>query len=174
MRIIEGHAIVSADGMIADGAGDYPAALRNEADWALYQAALDRAAVVVLGRRGHERHANPGRRRLVITRRVERLGEDSNDHRATYWNPAGMMLVNALDEIGVTEGVVAISGIFDLFVRDYDRYILSECHGLLVPGGTPCFAAGHPRTVLANAGLRPAGVDLIDPDAMVTTTRWER
>lgn len=174
MRTIEGHAIVSADGMIADGAGAYPAALRNEADWALYQAALDRAAVVVLGRRGHERHANPGRRRLVITRKVERLGHDPGDARATYWNPGGLTLVEALDELGLADGIVAISGIFDLFIADYDRFILSESHGLLIPDGTPCFAAGHPRAVLAKAGLHPAGVELIDPDTMVTTTRWER
>ncbi len=174
MLIIEGHAIVSADGMIADAAGDYPAALRNDADWRLYQAALDRAAVVVVGRRGHERFPNPGRRRLVMTRRVQRLADDPKDQRATLWNPAGLPLREALGVIGVAEGIVAITGVFDQFAGDYDRFALSENHRLLIPGGTPCFSAGHPRVVLAGAGLWPKTVDLIDPDAMVTATMWVR
>ncbi len=174
MLIIEGHAIVSADGMIADAAGEYPAALRNDADWRLYQAALDRAAVVVVGRRGHERFPNPGRRRLVLTRSVERLADDPNDQRATLWNPAGLPLREALAEMGVDDGIVAITGVFDRFVGDYDRFALSESHRLLIPGGTPCFAGGHPRVVLAAAGLKPETVELIDPDAMVTTTLWAR
>ena len=174
MLSIEGHAIVSADGMIADAAGDYPAALRNEADWSLYQAALDRAAVVVLGRRGHERFPNPGRRRLVLTRGVAGLADDPRDKRATLWNPVAFGLREALGEIGVAEGIVAITGVFDHFVGDYDRFALSESHGLLIPGGRPCFAAGHPRAVLAGVGLRPTTVELIDAEAMVTTTLWTR
>ena len=173
MLTIEGHAIVSADGMIADVAGEYPAALRNDADWALYQAALNRAAVVVTGRRGHERFPNPGRRRLVLTRRVERLGDDPTDPRATYWNPAGMPLRAVLAELGIGDGIVAITGVFELFVADYDRFVLSESHRLVIPDGTPCFAAGHPRMVLTQAGLRPLAVELIDPAAMVTTTDWQ-
>jgi len=172
MISVEGHAIVSAEGMIADAAGEYPAALRNDADWGLYQAALDRAAVVVVGRRGHERFPNPGRRRLVLTRGVARLADDPRDRRATLWNPAGVGLREALGEIGVADGIVAITGVFAHFVGDYDRFALSESHRLLIPGGTPCFAGGHPRVVLADAGLAPATVDLIDADAMVTTTMW--
>lgn len=155
MLIIEGHAIVSADGMIADAAGEYPAALRNDADWRLYQAALDRAAVVVVGRRGHERHPNPGRRRLVLTRSVARLADDPRDARATLWNPATLPLREALTEIGIGAGTVAVTGVFDHFVADYDRFALSESHRLLIPGGTPCFSGGHPRVVLARAASPP-------------------
>ncbi|HEY9012481.1 MAG TPA: dihydrofolate reductase [Devosia sp.] len=174
MLTIEGHAIVSADGMIADAAGEYPPALKNEADWAQYQRALDQAALVVTGRRGHERFPNPGRRRLVVTHRVAQMGPDPNDKHATYWNPAGLPLRQALAELGISNGIVAITGVFDLFVTDYDRFVLSESNKLLIPGGTPCFAAGHPRQVLAGRGLRPIAVELIDPAAMVTTTVWER
>lgn len=174
MISIEGHAIVSADGMIADGAGEYPAALRNDADWGRYQAALDRAAVVVVGRKGHERFPNPGRRRLVLTRGVERLADDPKDKRATLWNPAGLPLREALREIGVSEGIVAITGVFDEFIGAYDRFALSESHRLVIPGGTPCFSRGHPRVVLAKVGLRPKAVELIDAEAMVTTTMWAK
>ena len=174
MLTIEGHAIVSVDGMIADAAGEYPAALKNEADWAQYQRALDQATVVVTGRRGHERFPNPGRNRLVLTHSVARIGPDPNDKRATYWNPAGLPLQAALAELGVSDGIVAITGVFDLFVADYDRFVLSESHRLLIPDGTPCFTAGHPREVLPGRGMRPTAVELIDAGAMVTTTVWEK
>lgn len=173
MLTIEGHAIVSADGMIADAAGEYPPALKNEADWAQYQAALDRSALVVLGRRGHERHPNPGRRRLVLTHRVARLGQDPNDAKATLWNPATLPLREAVAALGIETGIIAITGVFDLFVADYDRFALSESHRLVLTG-RPCFADGHPRNVLAEAGLKPMSVELIDPSAMVTTTMWAR
>ena len=173
MLTIEGHAIVSADGMIADAAGEYPPALKNEVDWAQYQAALDRSALVVLGRRGHERHPNPGRRRLVLTHRVARLAPDPNDARATLWNPATLSLREAVAALGIETGIIAITGVFDLFVADYDGFALSESHKLVL-AGRPCFAGGHPRTVLAQAGLKPVSVELIDPVAMVTTTVWSR
>ncbi|MEA2944849.1 MAG: hypothetical protein QOI40_179, partial [Alphaproteobacteria bacterium] len=41
---IEGYAIISADGMIADAAGRMPPALTIEADQAFFHAGLDRAA----------------------------------------------------------------------------------------------------------------------------------
>lgn len=171
---IEGHAIVSADGMIADGSGEVPSALRNDADWRQYQAALDRAVLVVTGRRGHERHPNPGRRRLVLTRSVTELTPDPRDPRSTLWNPAHSGFAATLDALGVSTGLVAITGVFDLFVDDYARFLLSESNALVLPGGTPCFAAGHPRTVLAQAGLRPGRPELIDPGAAVTSTLWSR
>ena len=174
MLTIEGHAIVSADGMIADGDGEYPPALRNDADWAQYQRALDRAVLVVSGRRGHERHPNPGRNRLVLTRSVAALAPDPNDPRATLWNPAALPFPRALTELGVADGIVAITGVFDLFAADYSSFLLSESNLLLLPGGTPCFSFGHPRMILAHAGLHPTGTKVIDPAAMVTTTLWTR
>jgi hypothetical protein len=174
MLTFEGHAIVSADGMIADGAGEYPPALLNDADWAQYQRALDRARLVVTGRRGHDRHPNPGRNRLVLTRSIERLSLDPKDPRAMLWNPAALSLVEVLAELGIDDGIVAITGVFDMFVADYTSFLLSESNLLLLPGGTPCFSFGHPRTILSHAGLRPARTEVIDPAAMVTTTLWTR
>ncbi len=174
MLTFEGHAITSADGMIADGAGEYPPALRNDTDWAQYQRALDSAVLVVTGRRGHDRHPNPGRDRLVLTRSVDRLSRDPRDSRAMLWNPAALSLGEVLADLGIDEGIVAIAGVFDLFVADYTSFLLSESNGLLLPGGTPCFSFGHPRAILAHAGLRPVSTELIDPAAMVTTTLWTR
>jgi dihydrofolate reductase len=152
----EGHAIVSADGMIADATGAMPPELRNDADWQSFQAALDRSALVVLGRLGHGRHPNPGRRRLVLTRSVKDLAPDPADPRASLWNPAGMGIATVLNRLGIASGTIAITGgtgTFDLFLPLYDRFVLAEVEGLTLPAGIPCFSAGLPRDVLAAHGL---------------------
>lgn len=167
-----GHAIVSADGMIADAAGAMPEALRSDADWRAFQAALDQAALVVLGRLGHERHPNPGRRRLVLTRSVAALLPDTRDPLALLWNPAATPLQQVLETLEITEGTIAVTGVFDHFLGLYHRFDLTEVHAFVLPGGTPCFRAGHPRTVLAADGLVPGeGVRI---DRGVTTTPWVR
>lgn len=171
---IEGHAIVSADGMIGDSVGVMPSELRNDADWRLYQAALDRSVLVVLGRIGHERFPNPGRRRLVLTRSTASTAVDPADPLATLWNPAGTSFEAILASLGIDDGTVAVAGVFDVFAARFTRFVLSENRQLVLPGGTPCFAAGHPRTILTQAGLRPTRVERIDPDAYVTTTMWTR
>src|SRR5215212_2348314 len=73
---IEAYAIISADGMIADAQGRFPEALKNDADKRFFHAALDSAAAIALGRLTHEQERNSGRRRLVLTRRVDRAGGD--------------------------------------------------------------------------------------------------
>jgi hypothetical protein len=174
---IEGHAIVSADGMIADARGEMPGRLRNDADWRYFQDALDRAALVVLGRLGHARHPNRGRRRLVLTHQIETLEQDRHDPLATLWNPAGLALQHVLDDLGVYEGTLAITGgtgSFDLFLPFYTNFVLAEVHGFLLPGGTPCFSTGQPRDALTAAGLTPGETHTIDPAASVTQTGWTR
>lgn len=173
--VIEGHAIVSVDGMIAAADGSMPDALRNDADWRLFQAALDRAALVVLGRLGHVRHPNPGRRRLVLTRSVAGLADDSRDPLATFWNPAGMDIASVLNRMGIAEGVIAVTGgtgTFDLFLPYYDRFVLSEVRGLELGDGVPCFSNGHPRFVLPGAALEARDMELIDRG--VVQTQWVR
>ena len=95
----EGHAIVTADGRIADAAGGMPEALRNAEDWRRFQAALDASALVVLGRLGHQRHPNPGRPRLVLTASVTAIGPDGPN--ATRYNPAGASLAAVLAQLGL-------------------------------------------------------------------------
>ncbi len=173
--IVEGHAIVSVDGMIAAADGSMPDALRSEADWRLFQAALDASALVVLGRLGHARHPNPGRRRLVLTRSVIDLSEDASDSRATLWNPAGIDIATVLERLGIVTGRIAITGgtgAFDLFVPHYDRFILSEVRNLTLLAGIPCFSKGHPRFVLPGAGLEARDMEVIDRG--VVQTQWVR
>lgn len=173
--LVEGHAIVSTDGMIADGHGDMPPALRSDADWRIFQVALDRAALVVLGRIGHMRHPNPGRRRLVLTHSVADLQPDPVDSRASYWNPGGLDIADVLGRLGIAEGTIAITGgtgTFDLFLPWYDSFLLSEVRTLELPDGIPCFTKGHPRFTLPGAGLEARDMEMIDPG--VVQTRWVR
>ena len=51
---IEGFAIVSADGMIADETGVMPLSLQLDADKAYFEEALERFAAVVHGRHSQE------------------------------------------------------------------------------------------------------------------------
>ena len=171
----EGHAIVSADGMIAAADGSVPGALRNDLDWQQFQAALDRSALVVLGRLGHDRHPNPGRRRLVFTSRVTGVAADPADPLATLFNPAGASLAEAMALLGLTEGIVAVTGgtlVFDYFRPLYTAFSLAEAHLAVLTRGRPCFPEAHPRCALAGAGLAPERFDVLDAAAAVTVTRW--
>jgi hypothetical protein len=169
----EGHAIASADGMIADATGEMPPSLRNDADWVQFQAALDRAAIVVLGRKGHERHTNPGRKRLVLTRKADGLVVGGEN--AWMWNPKKLAVADALAALGINDGVVAVTGgtgTYEVFAPLMTAFVLTEVHGLVLPGGTPTFSEGHPRVVLAALGLRPGPAEALGGG--VTLTRWSR
>jgi hypothetical protein len=178
--LVQGHAIVSADDRIADPSGETPASLRNEADWARFQAALDRAAVTVLGRLGHEANPNRrGRNRLVLSsaaRGVERRAG------AWWWNPAEASLEEALSSAAPVGGIVAVPGgmrVFDLFLsQGYDEFHLARVTNVLVPNGTPIFSAVRMgRTadaLLAADGLHPAAPEVLDAAASVILTIWRR
>ncbi len=174
---IEGHAIASADGMICDHAGDMPAALRSDVDWDRFQAALDAAAVVVLGREGHARHPARGRRRLVFTSAASGVDPDQDDTLTTRFNPDRASFDEACHSLGITSGVIAITGgtrVFDYFRGQYDSFVLVETNGFVLPGGRPCFTGLHPREALARDGLFPATVELLEPDRNITSTLWRR
>jgi dihydrofolate reductase len=170
---ITGHAVVSPDGCIADRNRQMPAVLRNDKDWVRFQAALDGAALVVLGRLGHEAHPNPGRRRLVATSRVERL--ERIDDLVTLWNPAGMDFRDVATALGIAEGVVAVTGgqqVFDYFLRRFTQFDLVTVDGALIPDGVPCFSTGWPDEVLAQAGLRVTEREALDPGVRLEV--WRR
>jgi sulfur carrier protein ThiS len=172
---IVGHAVVSADGMIADASRRMPASLRNDADWQRFQAALDDAALVVLGRLGHEAHANPGRRRLVVTGAVAGLECDSRYERAMLWNPAGMTFGDVLAELGIEDGTVAVTGgqrVFDLFLPLFNEFDLVEVAGVTIPDGVPCFSTEPPQQVLAREGMKVTSTQTLDRG--VTLTIWRR
>jgi dihydrofolate reductase len=173
--MIVGHAVVSADGMIADRDHKMPASLRSQADWRRFQMALDASDLVVMGRLGHEVHPNPGRKRLVVTSRVAWMERDPNDANVMFWNPDGISFRRVLAGLGITDGTVAVTGgqrVFDLFLPGYIEFDLVLMEAASIPHGVPCFSDGLPATVLAGAGMKPDAPEVLEPGAVLTV--WRR
>jgi dihydrofolate reductase len=182
-RRIEGYAIVSADGMIADAAGHMPETLKNEADQAFFHGGLDRAAAVVHGRRSHEGGPNAARRfRLIVTRSVSACAPAASHPKALLWNPGGASLGQAWSALGPNEGTLAVIGgasVYDLFWDiGYDAFHLTRATKARLPGGRPAFTEiSHDRTpddVLASHGLYPGKPQVLDRAAGVTLVTWRR
>lgn len=179
---VEGYVIVSADGMIADGDGVMPDAIRNDADQRFFQAALDQAAVVLHGRHSHEGGPRATRRkRLVLTRHTPSIAPDPARPNSLLWNPVGAKIEQALKALGVESGPIAVIGgteVFDLFLPLYDAFHLTRASEAKIPGGRPVFMAvgthTSPEDVLAREGLRPGLRRGLDPAAGVELTTWER
>lgn len=153
---ITGHAIVSENGMIADADGNMPAGLIVDEDQQAFQSALDASSLVVLGRKGHERHPSKGRRRLVATRSVPAFEPDPNCADAYFWNPQSFGFASVLDRLKINSGVIAITGgqnVFDLFLPIYDNFCLTQVQGFRLEPGISCFANGDPHSILRDAGL---------------------
>ena len=182
MHRIEGYVIVSADGMIADGKGQMPPSIRNDADQRFFQDALDHAAVVVHGRHSHEGGPRAARRkRLVLTRQVAALAPDPTHPNALLWNPVGAGLDTALDRLGVDEGIIAIIGgteVFSLFLPQYEAFHLSRAANARIPGGLPVFSEvgpnATPEDVLARHGLKPGSRRELDRAAGISVVTWQR
>lgn len=179
---LEGYAIVSTNGMIADGGGTMPAAICNDADQRFLQTELDRAAVVVHGRHSHEGGPRAARRkRVIVTRATSSIAPDPSRPHTLLWNPAGAALEEAVAKLGAGDGLIAIIGgteVFGLFLPLYDAFHLTRAAGAEIAGGRPVFpqvgAQASPEAVLASHGLRPGPQRDIDTAAGITLTTWER
>jgi dihydrofolate reductase len=179
---VEGYAIVSADGMIADAAGKMPDTIRNPADQKFLQTELDRAAVVVHGRHSHEGGPRSGRRkRLIATRTIAALGADPSNPNALLWNPNGATFEQAIAALGVGDGVIAIIGgteVFGRFLPLYDAFHLSRAENARIPGGRPVFPevgpTSSPEDVLARHGLEAGPRRDLDAGAGITLVTWQR
>ena len=179
---IEGLAIVSADGMIADARGVQPEALKLESDQRFFIDTLDKATALAHGR--HSGEGGPGaarRRRLILTRRVPALAPDPASERAVLWNPAGASLDEAWQALGLAGGTLAVIGgtePFGLFLqRGYDAFHLSRAAHAQLPGGRPVFPGvpeKSPEELLAARGLKPGPMRVLDPSAGLTLTTWRR
>lgn len=158
---IEGYAVVGDDDRIADATGGMPSVLKNEAEWAFFQAGLDAADVTVLGRASQDATPNPKRRRrLVMTRSVSDVQVDG---ATVFWNPAGAALRHALTGFPVPVRHIAIAGgrdVFDHFLAGPCRFTtfhLSRVHGVNLPGGRGVFGAVESRGLSAAQVLTAAG-----------------
>jgi len=179
---IEGIAIVSADGMIADADGLQPDALLFEADRRFFFDMLNRAAAVAHGRRsadGGPEAAN--RRRLILTRRIAGVARDRQNRKAVLWNPAAASLQQAWAELGLSGGLLSVIGgtdVYGLFLEiGYDAFHLSRAGKALLPGGRPLFPqvqAQSPEALLSRHGLKPEPVRVLDRAGELTLVTWRR
>jgi hypothetical protein len=179
--VIDGYVIVSADGMLANAAHVMPDELKFEGDKKFFTAALDRADLIVHGRRSHEQQPNSERRkRIIVTRRVGAVAPDPSGPNATLWNPAGASFEAASDHAGIRSGTVAIIGgpnVFGMFMGRYTTFWLSLAVRVRLPGGEPCFPGVPERTpqqILAAHGLQPGEARVLDHAADVSVTPWRR
>src|ERR1044072_2047621 len=157
---IEGYVIVSADGMLADANREMPDTLKFEGDQRFFNAALDRADLIVQGRHSHEGQPNsPKRKRIVVTSATPALSADPSNPNATLWNPAGARFEEAGNHAGVVSGTIAVIGgpvVFAMFLDRYDTFWLSQAPHVRLPGGHPCFPgvpARWPQQLLAAPGV---------------------
>jgi dihydrofolate reductase len=176
---IEGYAIISADGMIADARGQQPPGLIVSADKEFFHRGLARAAAVAHGRLSHE-GGTVERRRLVLTRRVASLAPHPQYATGLLWNPAGASLEQAWQALGAPDGVLAVIGgtdTFRLFLElGFDAFHLTRANRVRLPGGRPVFPdvpAHSPEDVLARHGLRASPTHTIDPQSNVTLVTWQ-
>ena len=177
---IEGYAIISADGMLADAAGVMPTSLKIDADQRFFHGSLDKADAVVHGRHSHEGGPNAAKRpRLIVTRRISTVAPHPDNPKAVLWNPAGASFDEAWEMLGVDKGVLAVIGgteIFGIFLDiGYDAFYLTRADHVRLPGGRPVFPqvpACTPEDVLKKHGYRVASRDLLDVDKDVWLVTW--
>jgi dihydrofolate reductase len=179
---IEGYAIISADGMIADANGAQPPELIVKADQRFFRRGLARADAVAHGRFSHEGGAQAaGRKRLVLTRSIQPLAPHPRHAKGLLWNPAGASFEQAWQALEIADGTLAVIGgteTFGLFLDiGYDAFHLTRANRARLPGGRPVFPdvpGRSPEDVLAEHGLKPGATEILDPDADVTLVTWER
>jgi dihydrofolate reductase len=179
---IEGYAIVSADGMIADASGAQPAALYIEADQKFFHDGLARADAVAHGRNSYEGgSAAAQRRRLVLTRGIAGIAPHPQNAKAKLWNPAGASLHDAWIALELSGGALAIIGGTDVFghflEHGYDVFHLTLVRNALLPGGRPVFPGvpmNTPQELLANHGLTSGPPHLLEATSGTTLVTWRR
>lgn len=177
---IEGFAIVSADGMLADADGVMPESLKIEDDQQFFHGSLDKSDAVVHGRHSHEGGPNAASRlRLIVTRRIRDLARHPDNPKAVLWNPAGATFAQAWDKLGHAGGLLAVIGgteIFGMFLDiGYDAFHLSRADHVRLPGGRPVFPQVPtltPEQVLQSRGYRAGPLRLLDRGKEVRLVTW--
>ena len=178
---IDGYVIVSADGMLANAAHVMPDELKFEGDKRFFTEALDRADLIVHGRGSYEGQPNsPRRTRIILTRKIDAVGPDPSNPKATLWNPAGASFEAACERAGVLAGTAAVIGgpdVFGMFMDRYDTFWLSQAANVRLPDGQPCFPGvpeRSPETILAAHGLTADTAQILDATDDVRVTPWRR
>src|SRR6267154_1873073 len=162
---IEGYAIVSREGMIATADRIMPPGLKIDADQRFFHGSLEHAAAVANGR-----YSNEG---------GPLAAAHPTNAKALLWNPAGSSFEEAWDRLKV-DGVLAVVGGPDVFGQfldiGYDLFFLSHAPAS-IPHGRPVFPGvpeKTPEAVLAEHGMVPQAVQVLDEASHVTVTQWGR
>ena len=178
---IEGMAIVSADGMLADTDGVMPPELFIEGDQAFFEQSLDTTAAVIHGRNSGEQQPKSAERlRLIATHSVKALTPHPSNPKALLWNPATAPFEDGLRALGVDHGLIGIIGgtsVFGLFLPHYDVFHLSRAGKVRLPGGRPVFPQvpeQTPEDVLLQHGLTPGAVHVFDRGKEASVVTWTR
>jgi hypothetical protein len=178
---IDGYAIISEDGMLADAQRVMPAGLKFDADKRFFERGMDSVAVVVHGRHSQEQFARSAQRhRLIVTSRVAALEPHRSNSRALWWNPAGAAFEAALAQLGMLDAPVGVIGgpdVFALFLDRFDLFHLTRAPDIRLPGGIPVFPEVPGRTpedVLASHGMIPGPVQHLDPERGLTLVSWRQ
>ena len=177
---IEGYAIVSREGMIANSDGSFPDELKIPADQQFYQDSLERASAVANGR--HSAEGGPKekeRKRILVTRRVQRVVHDPANPNAILWNPATASFDEAWQKLNVEDGILAVVGgtdVFALFLTiGYDAFFLSRVP-VSVPHGRPVFpGVGKgvpPEEPLKQHDLVLKDTRMLDPVSETVLQEW--
>jgi dihydrofolate reductase len=167
--------------MLANAHRVMPDRLKFEGDKQFFNAALDRADLIVHGRHSCEDQPNsPKRKRIIVTRSIDALAPDPSNPKATLWNPTGATFEAACDGAGVDSGTVAIIGgpnVFAMFLDRYDTFWLSQALQVRIPDGEPCFPGvpqRSPQDILAAHGLKAGDAQTLDAAEGVSVTPWRR
>jgi dihydrofolate reductase len=180
-RRIEGYAIISVDGMLANAAGVMPDALKFEADHRFFEQGLDGVDVVVHGRHsGEQQPRSHLRRRLILTRQVAAIAPDPSNPMALFWNPASFSFEQALAALDIPDASVGVIGgtdVFEIFLDRFDLFHLTRVPDVRLPGGRPVFPAvpaQTPEEVLASHGLERGEQQMLDAAKGLTLVSWRR
>ncbi len=178
---IEGYAIVSEDGMLADANRVMPDSLKFEADYAFFEAALDAVDLVVHGRHSQEQQPRaPQRRRLILTQRITGTAPHPSNPNALLWNPLGASFEDAIAAVGVPVrrvGVIGGTDVFALFLDWFDAFHLTHAPGVRLPGGRPVFPdvpRRRPQDVLAEHSMRADTPRMLDATHHLSVVTWRR
>jgi dihydrofolate reductase len=178
---IEGYAIVSEDGMLADARRVMPDALKFEADKAFFEAALDTVDLVVHGRHSQEQQDRAHlRRRLILTQRIADIAAHPTNAKALLWNPLGASFEQAVAAVGVPVrrvGVIGGTDVFGLFLDQLDAFHLTRAHNVWLPGGRPVFPdvpRQSPEDILTEHGMRPEPPRMLDAARNLAMVTWQR
>jgi dihydrofolate reductase len=177
---IEGYAIVSREGMIANSDGSFPESLKIPADQQFYQESLERASAVANGR--HSAEGGPkekARKRILLTRRVQRIIVDPDNPNVVQWNPGTASFEEAWHRLNIEDGTLAVVGgtdVFALFLSiGYDAFFLTRALAS-VPRGRPVFpGVGHgvaAEEPLKQRGLVLCDTRMLDPPSETVVQEW--